>query len=135
MRFMFLLAVLIFEFNLPNEADAESAHFNYILHCQGCHLASGGETLGKIPALIGVGRFLLVKGGREFLVQVPGVSGSIVNDAELASILNWMLHEFSSGNLPRDFEPYGAEEVGEYRKNPLVDVESVREQLLSLMET
>ena len=135
MRFMFLLVVLIFEFNLPNEADAESAHFNYILHCQGCHLANGGGTLGKIPALIGVGRFLLVKGGREFLVQVPGVSGSIVNDAELASILNWMLHEFSPGNLPKDFEPYGAEEVGEYRKNPLVDVESVREQLLSLMET
>ena len=97
MRLTFLLAALVFVFNLFSEANAESAHFNYILHCQGCHLVNGGGTSGKIPALIGVGRFLSVEGGREFLVRVPGVSGSLVNDAELAEVLNWILYEFSRG--------------------------------------
>jgi len=135
MRLKLLLTALVFVFNLLSKADAESAHFNYILHCQGCHLVNGGGTPGKIPALIGIGRFLSVEGGREFLVRVPGVSGSLVNDVELAEVLNWILYEFSPDNLPRDFEPYDAEEVGRYRQDPLVDVEHARDQLLSLIET
>ena len=134
MRLTFLLAALVFVFNLFSEANAESAHFNYILHCQGCHLVNGGGTSGKIPALIGVGRFLSVEGGREFLVRVPGVSGSLVNDAELAEVLNWILYESSPDNLPRNFEPYDAEEVGRYRQDPLVDVEHAKDRLLSLIE-
>ena len=76
-----------------------------------------------------------MEGGREFLVRVPGVSGSLVNYAELAEVLNWILYEFSPDNLPRNFEPYDAEEVGRYRQDPLVDVEHAKDRLLSLIET
>jgi hypothetical protein len=112
---------------------AATPAFNYTLHCQGCHLADGRETEEKIPALMGVGQFLAVKGGREFLAQVPGVSLSVVSDRELAELLNWMLHRFSAGEIPADFEPYTADEVARYRQNPLVDVETVRANLVATL--
>ena len=112
-------------------ARAESPQFNYILHCQGCHLPDGSATPGKIPGLVGVGQFLAVDGGREFLVQVPGVSLSTISDDELAALVNWMLYRFSPDELPADFEPYTADEVGRYRQNPLVEVETVRAEILA----
>ena len=124
--------MLTLSFGLPatHALAAASAQFNYILHCQGCHLADGQATPGKIPPLVGAGKFLAVEGGREFLVRVPGVSLSIVPDDELAELMNWMLHRFSAEDLPADFEPYTAEEVGRYRQEPLVEVETVRAGLL-----
>lgn len=126
------LALLAFAFGLAaaGAGSAASPQFNYILHCQGCHLADGAATPGKIPPLIGTGRFLAVEGGREFLVRVPGVSLSIVPDDELAELINWMLYRFSADDVPADFEPYTAEEVGRYRQEPLVEVETVRTGLI-----
>lgn len=115
-------------------ALAETPAFNYMLHCQGCHLVDGRATPGKIPALVGVGQFLSVEGGREFLVQVPGVSLSVIEDDELAELVNWMLYRFSVDDLPADFEPYSAEEVARYRRHPLVEVERVRAELVAKIE-
>jgi hypothetical protein len=115
-------------------ALGETPRFNYMLHCQGCHLADGGETPNKIPPLIAAGRFLFVEGGREFLVRVPGVSLSVIDDDELAELVNWMLYEFSPNDLPEDFEPYSTEEVARYRQNPLVEVVKVRANLLTSLE-
>ena len=117
-----------------HDSMAESAHFNYILHCQGCHLADGAATPGKIPGLIGVGQFLSAEGGREFLVRVPGVSLSTIADDELAELVNWMLYQFSPDTLPEDFEPYTAEEVARYRQAPLVEVDKVRAELLASVQ-
>jgi hypothetical protein len=116
------------------QASAATPAFNYILHCQGCHLVDGRETPGKIPALVGVGQFLSVEGGREFLVQVPGVSLSVIDDHELAELLNWVLYRFSPDEIPASFEPYTAEEVGRYRQSPLVEVEAVRTRLIAALE-
>ena len=127
-----VLAMLMLSFGLAatDAGAAASAQFNYILHCQGCHLADGKATPGKIPPLVGAGKFLAVEGGREFLVRVPGVSLSIIPDDELAELMNWMLYRFSAEDMPTDFEPYTAEEVGRYRQDPLVEVETVRAGLL-----
>lgn len=116
------------------QALAATPEFNYILHCQGCHLVDGRATPGKIPPLVGTGRFLAAEGGREFLVQVPGVSLSVINDHELAELLNWMLYRFSPGEIPAGFEPYTAEEVARYRRSPLVEVEKVRTKLIAAFE-
>lgn len=116
------------------DAFAESPSFNYMLHCQGCHLAGGTETPGKIPALIGAGRFLFVEGGREFLVQVPGVSLSTIDDEELAELVNWVLRRFSPDELPVDFEPYTKNEVARLRQRPLVEVERTRAKLTATLE-
>ncbi len=129
-------AVLAAGLVLVQSQAAAEPRVNYILHCQGCHLVDGRATEGKIPALVGAGRFLSVEGGREFLVRVPGVSLSELNDAELAELVNWMLYRFSADDLPADFAPYTAEEVARYRRNPLVEVERVRAELtVALRET
>jgi len=63
-------------------------------------------------------------------VRVPGSSQSALSDAELAEVLNWMVREFD----PRDFVPYGAEEVARVRRPPLDDVDGVRRELLQRID-
>jgi hypothetical protein len=82
-----------------------------------------------------VGKFLRVPGGREFLVQVPGVAQAPLDDAALAGVLNWMLARFGKGDAPADFAPYTAAEVGRLRQRPLTDVEGVRRGLVRAIET
>jgi mono/diheme cytochrome c family protein len=107
----------------------------YALNCQGCHRADGAGTPGSVPPLAGsVARFLTVPGGREYLVQVPGVAQAPLDDATLAAVVNWMLERFDKAHLPPDFVPYGAEEIGRLRAKPLTDVEGVRRRLLEAIE-
>ena len=75
-------------------ASAETPQILYMLQCQGCHLADGTGAPGAVPSLEGMGRFLSVPGGREYLVRVPGSAQSPLSDLELAEVLNWMLREF-----------------------------------------
>ena len=129
-RAAFYALAALLGLTVTDAGTAAPPQFNYILHCQGCHLVDGQATPGKIPPLVGAGQFLDVEGGREFLVRVPGVSLSIIPDDELAELMNWMLYRFSAQDMPADFEPYTAEEVDRYRQQPLVEVETVREKLL-----
>ena len=88
---------------------------NYALHCQGCHLPDGSGTEGKVPALRGhLARFLSVRGGREYIVQVPGVSTSKLNDADTAALMNWLVREMGP-RPPDDFRPYTQSEVAALR--------------------
>jgi len=113
--------------------NADRARINYMLNCQGCHLPDGGGV-GDIPQMKNfVGNFLKVPGGRAFLVQVPGSANAALDDAALAELLNWMLLEISAAQLPEDFEPYTAAEVGQYRAVPLSDVNAVRLPLIQKM--
>ena len=112
-------------------ADEVRARQNYMLNCQGCHLPDG-SGLGSVPQLKDfVGNFPGVEGGREFIVQVPGVAHSSLADEELADLMNWVLHTFSQAELPEDFVPYTAEEVGKLRKAAIIDVERQREKLVN----
>lgn len=112
------------------DVNAERARVNYMLNCQGCHLPDGGGV-GDIPRMKGfVGNFLRVPGGREFVVQVPGSANAALDDAALAALLNWMLMEISASELPENFAPYTAQEVGRHRAQPLSDVNTVRTQLI-----
>lgn len=124
--------ISLFLWCLTAQAEGmSSAHINYILHCQGCHLADGAGTNEKVPALKNeVGRFLHVPGGREFLIQVPGTSQSALSDAEVAAVLNWILENFSSEQLPADFIPYTTIEISRYRQPPLANVSAVRANLM-----
>jgi len=112
-------------------AGSYSARTNYMLMCQGCHLADGTGTPEKVPALKDeVGRFLQVAGGREYLIQVPGTSQSPLTDQEVALVLNWILDNFSSAELPADFKPYTTAEVARFRYEPLANASEVRAGLL-----
>jgi mono/diheme cytochrome c family protein len=111
---------------------AASPQVDYMLQCQGCHLADGSGLPGSVPALRGsVGRFLAVPGGRAYLIRVPGSSQSPLSDAQLAAVLNWIVRRFGPADAAARLEPFSAEEVARHRRPPLADVQSVRRELLA----
>ena len=120
---------------LARAAGAYGPSVEYALNCQGCHRADGAGTGTSVPPLAGsVARFLSVPGGREYLVQVPGVAQAPLDDPALAGVVNWMLDRFDKAHLPPDFHPYTAEEIGRLRTKPLTDVEGLRKRLLAEIE-
>jgi hypothetical protein len=112
----------------PARADPR---IDYILNCQGCHGPDGAGAPGAAPSFRDhVAKFLSVSGGREYLMRVPGVTQSELNDARTAAVLNWLVREFSPQQVPTDFRPYTEAEVGQHRHAPLTDVVAVRTQLM-----
>jgi hypothetical protein len=115
--------------------NPERARVNYMLNCQGCHLAAGQGVLGLVPRMSNyVGNFLRVPGGREFLVQVPGSANAAIDNAALAELLNWILVTMSPDELPESWQHYTAVEVGALRAVPLREVEAIRARLVQRIE-
>lgn len=130
---LFLLAVAtgISAQNTP-DINIARAKSNYMLNCQGCHLADGSGLPGSVPSMKGfVGGFLNVPGGRDFLVQVPGSANSPLSDADLAELLNWVLTTMSAEQLAPDFRYYTEAEVRQLRQHTLVNVADVRSKLVA----
>jgi len=119
-----MLATILLVCHAPSAviADARYDQENttaWMLNCQGCHRSYGGATGNEVPALRGtVAKFLAVPGGREYLIRVPGVSMSPLDNESVAALTNWMLYEFDPDNVPDDFERYSADEVGKLRLRP-----------------
>lgn len=109
------------------------ARQNYILHCAGCHQLDGrGSAANDVPTLHRIpGLLVTIARGREFLAQVPGIIYSPLSNAEVAEILNWMLGEYNKDELPKDFAPYTAAEVGKYRAIRPPSIMDVRAEVLT----
>jgi hypothetical protein len=110
---------------------------NYQLQCAGCHLGDGmGSPANDTPRLQGfVGNFLKVPGGREFLVRVPGMSQSALNNAQLADLLNWLMREdgMAGKSTPAHYQPYSAEEVSALRQKAMLNLPGTRAELIKEM--
>ncbi len=124
----FALAVSLQAAPVENEHRAK---FNYQMFCQGCHTPDGvgRRSVPKIKGFIG--HFPKLQKGREYLVRVPGSANSVLDDAQLAEVLNWMILTFGEDSVAANWKPYQAGEVGEYRKDPLMEVVDYRKQLVS----
>lgn len=125
--------VLALLFGTPGASASETPHFNFMLHCAGCHQSDGsGLSDGSVPTFKGsLGHFVRSAEGRAFLVQVPGSSQSPLSDQELADVLNWLLIDLCGAELPESFERYTAEEVSKIRGKALTDVKRQRERIIS----
>lgn len=112
--------------------NPQRAWQDWTLNCQGCHRQDGTGTPATAPSLAGtVARFLWVPGGREYLGRVPGVATSALSNADLAEVLNWMLWRFDEQNLPSNFQPFTAAEIGRLRTQPLrLEASRMRADLL-----
>lgn len=116
---------------LPLVADAQAPRTQYLLRCSGCHGADGaGSPTANVPDMRQLGQFLRLDGGREFLVKVPGVTGSGLDDAQIAAVTNWMLRELAGASVPPDFAPYTEDEIARARRDPLHDVARARAALV-----
>jgi hypothetical protein len=130
MRRVFVFGVLLGATGAAG-ADDRRAEINYMLHCQGCHLPGAAGVEGRVPAMKDfVGWFLHSEEGREFVIRVPGVSQSALDDVQLAELVNWILITDSSQQLPDDFRPYSAAEVGRLRVTPEPVPQKTRKRIL-----
>jgi len=116
-------------------ANPARARQNWILKCQGCHRADASGSPRTTPAMAGIiGRFLATPEGRTYLVQVPGVATAALPDEELAELLNWTLLRFDAAQVPGDFTPYTASEVGGLRRTPLrTEAAQVRTRIIAAL--
>jgi len=106
----------------------------YMLYCRGCHTPDGTGGAGVPRIRDHIGTFLQSQEGREYLVRVPGASTSILSDAELAGVTNWMILNFGGASIPSEFKPYAAEEVGLLRQSPLNELVNYRRGILARIE-
>lgn len=107
---------------------------NYMLQCLGCHGPDGRGEPGRVPSirstLAPLSRFTA---GRRYLLQVPGVALSTLSDRDLALLLNWMIPTFA-GVEPNQFRAFTANEVGRYRREPLVEISATRARLMRQLQ-
>ncbi len=116
----------------PAPGLASNSHTEYMLDCMGCHQADGSGVPGKVPDMrLTLGPFSRTAAGRRYLIEVPGVAQAPLSNAELAELLNWLVRDQGGATRSQHFIPFTAEEVGAYRKTPLVEVAAVRRRLLS----
>jgi cytochrome c553 len=104
---------------------------DYMLYCMGCHGAQAQGVPGKVPPLAhSIGRFMRSAAGRDYLMRVPGAANSVLSDAQLAAVLNWLAGEFNSEELTADMPKFTAAEVGARRHIPLGSVLAVRREVV-----
>jgi hypothetical protein len=109
---------------------AADARQDYILNCMGCHLVDGAGAPPAIPRLKDrVGYFLAIPQGRAYLAQVPGAANSLLDDAHLTAVLNWIVTEYAGSSRPTNWTPYDVTEVAKYRANRPADVDALRHAL------
>lgn len=112
--------------------NEDRPRLNYVQYCSGCHLPDGsGSPAFGVPSMRGLlGQFLQVPGGRQFIVQVPGVMNSALSDADIAALMNWLVPAVSAHTLPAKFPPYTAREIAQLRTSRPADVPATRAKLI-----
>jgi hypothetical protein len=68
--------------------------------------------------------------GRDYVLRVPGAASSVLSDAQLASVLNWVADQFDAGHLSADVPRFTTEEVTRSRHTPLANVLSTRREVV-----
>lgn len=110
--------------------DAMSPPALYRLRCSGCHGLEGmGAPSAGIPPFPGsIGAIAADDGGRAYIMHVPGVVGSGLNNAQLAAVMNYVLDQWS-GDKARPVARFTPDEVTRLRAVPVGDVVSYRRDL------
>lgn len=115
-------------------AAAYEPQINYSLQCMGCHTPDGAGVPDRVPSIRDtLLPFARMPEGRRYLVQVPGSAQSSLSNAELATLLNWMISNLSTDPQRNTFVPFTEPEVAKYRAQTLVQVRATRERLLHAM--
>jgi mono/diheme cytochrome c family protein len=104
---------------------------DYMLYCMGCHGAEAQGVPGKVPPLAhALGDYMRTPEGRNYVLRVPGAASSVLSDAQLAAVLNWVAMRFSATQLPVDVSWFTTDEVAQARHTPLADVLATRREIV-----
>jgi mono/diheme cytochrome c family protein len=104
---------------------------DYVLHCMGCHGVTVEGVPGKVPALAHtLVQFMRSSAGRDYVLRVPGASNSMLTDAQLAEVLNWIAGHFGADQLPASAAAFTAQEVTAHRHTPMASVQATRREVV-----
>jgi cytochrome c553 len=128
-RVLWLAATGLAASALTGAASASPAQ-DYMLYCMGCHGAEAQGVPGKVPPLAGaLARFMRTSEGRNYVLRVPGAANSVLSDARLAAVLNWLTERYGAPGEPRP-APFTEDEVTRARHVPLADVQAARREVV-----
>jgi mono/diheme cytochrome c family protein len=104
---------------------------DYALHCMGCHGANAQGVPGKVPPLAhSLARFMNNAEGRRYVLRVPGAANSMLSDARLAAVLNWVVAQFDADDLGSATPQFAEQEVAANRHTPMAGVLATRTAVL-----
>jgi mono/diheme cytochrome c family protein len=109
-------------------AAQASPQQDYTLYCMGCHGAQAEGVPGKVPPLAhALGRYMRTPAGRNYILRVPGAANSVLSDAQLAGVLNWLAQTFDGDELDTSHAAlFTTAEVTGLRHLPLPSVLATR---------
>ncbi|WP_205599526.1 cytochrome C [Sandarakinorhabdus rubra] len=105
---------------------------DYVEHCGGCHGIHGNAAPADLPTLQNrVGWFMCLPEGRAYLVRLPNVSRSRVDDNDqLAELLNFMVFGLGGASVPAGAAPFTGAEVARHRTSPFTSVSLIQTRKL-----
>ena len=104
---------------------------DYALHCMGCHGANALGVPGKVPPLAhSLVRFMNNAAGRRYVLRVPGAANSMLDDAQLAAVLNWIVAQFDADEFGSATPQFTKQEVAANRHSPMAGVLATRVEVL-----
>jgi hypothetical protein len=105
---------------------------DYVLYCMGCHGPQAEGVPGKVPPLAhALGRYMRTPAGRDYVLRVPGAASSVLSDAQLAAVLNWLAQTFDGDDLAQSGVPlFTTAEVTGSRHSPLPSVLATRREVV-----
>jgi mono/diheme cytochrome c family protein len=109
---------------------------DYVLYCMGCHGQQAEGVPGKVPPLAGaLARYMRTPAGRNYVLRVPGAANSVLSDAALAAVLNWLARTFDREELSKSGAPlFTTAEVTASRHSPLPSVLATRREVVRSLE-
>lgn len=118
---------------LAGRAAQANPQQDYVLYCMGCHGAQAEGVPGKVPPLAhALGRYMRTPAGRNYILRVPGAANSVLSDAELAGVLNWLAQTFDGDELAKSHAPpFSTAEVTDARHSPLPSVLATRRAVVN----
>jgi mono/diheme cytochrome c family protein len=115
-------------------AALASPQQDYVLYCMGCHGPQAEGVPSKVPPLAhALGLYMRTPAGRNYVLRVPGAANSVLSDAQLAGVLNWLAQTFSAGELSSDVALFTTAEVTGLRHTPLPSVLATRREVVSAL--
>jgi mono/diheme cytochrome c family protein len=104
---------------------------DYVLYCMGCHGPQAEGVPGKVPPLAhALGRYMRSAAGRNYVLRVPGAANSVLSDAQLADVLNWLAQTFDADELSSAVPLFSTAEVTGQRHSPLPSVLATRREVI-----
>jgi mono/diheme cytochrome c family protein len=129
-----LTAAVAAALGLPLTSQANPQQ-DYVLYCMGCHGPQAEGVPGKVPPLAhALGSYMRTPEGRNYILRVPGAANSVLSDAQLAAVLNWLAKTYAAEELSASVPLFTTEEVTRTRHSPLASVLATRREVVKALE-